>query len=347
MPSTPQQAPGKGAGVGAGIPSHFANPWGLLGRILRTRDGDAYYALWTALASLGLSPLDRLLEGRELELYRSAPSGSRPPLFVCGPPRSGTTLAFQTLVRAFDVSYPTNLVAMFPRAPIAATRRLSRPFRNASIEPRSYYGRTHHWYGTSDALHLWDRWLDPDRRKITRRIGGEAADAMRAFFRAWDAAFDRPLVMKNNSLNTSAALVAAELPGSVFVMLQREPFFLAQALLRARSAIHGDPQAVYGVDDPDRPRSGDPLEDVALQVAFHQHQAQIQQAATPDDRLLILDYEHLCADPLEWVRAIGERMGWGGPLREPAPQRPSLAVRLETAKTERLRAALKAAGVAL
>ncbi len=329
------------------VPAHFEDPLGLAARVLRSRDASAYYALWTALGSACLSPLDRLLEPGEQRLYRDAPAATRPPLFVGGPPRSGTTLVFQSLVRAFDVSYPTNWISMFPRSPIRAAGLRRRPFRNEAVALESYYGRTRRGHGTSDALHLWDRWLEPDRRRPTTHIPPERALAMRRFFGAWDAAFDRPLVMKNNSLNTSAARVGAELPESVFLILERDPFFLAQALLLARSAIEGDPQRVYGVDDADRPRGAEPVDDVAFQVAYHRRMAAAQLAALPGGRARIVGYEAFCEAPMDALAALGERMGWGPPVRTVPVQEVSARVRLDAATAARLRDALKAADVAV
>ena len=345
-PTGPERAASPArATASAVVPAHFRNPLGLAGRVLRTGNASAYYALATAAGSLLLSPVDRWLEARERQLYQDAPTSWRPGLFVAGPPRSGTTLTFQSLVHAFDVSYPTNLIAMFPRAPIQAALFRRRPFRNAQTRLESYYGRTRHWYGTNDALHLWDRWLDPDRRRVTREIPAANADAMRRFFGAWDAALERPLVMKNNSLNTCAAVVGALLPGSVFLILQRDPFFLAQALYLARTAIHGDPETVYGVDDETRPGSTDAAEDAALQVAFHRRAAEAQSAALPKERCRIVDYESFCARPMAFLEEIGALMGYGAPVREVAAQNVSSSVRVDARTADRIRGALRDADV--
>ena len=340
--------PGRGGSdseisTSAVLPAHFHNPFGLLARVLRTGDASAYYALGTAAATALLTPIDWVLERGEIELYERAPETGRPPLFVAGPPRSGTTLTFQSLVHAFDVAYPTNLIAMFPRSPIRAAGIRRQPFRNAAVALESYYGRTRHWYGTNDVLHLWDRWLDPDRRRVTRSIPETRADAMRRFFTAFDAALGRPLVMKNNSLNTCAGVVGAALPGSVFLILERDPFFLAQALLLARRAIHGDEEAVYGVDDAERPHSADPVEDVALQVAFHRQATREQASRLPADRLRVISYEKFCAQPMTVLGEIGERMGYGPPLRDVPAQAASSTVRIDDETARRLRDALKAA----
>ncbi|MGH7701967.1 MAG: sulfotransferase, partial [Gemmatimonadales bacterium] len=199
------------------IPEHFHDPFGLALRLLRTRDPAALFAMESALAGALLTPLDLLLQAAERRRYQAAESPRLPMIFVCGPARSGTTLVAQTLMRHLPVAYINNLTAVFPRSPLTANALFGRLIGPPRISYGSYYGRTQHWSGPNDGLHLWDRWLGKDRTAIRSSLTEEETTAMRRFFGALEQATGKPLVNKNNSLNACANVVARTLEGSHFL----------------------------------------------------------------------------------------------------------------------------------
>jgi hypothetical protein len=236
-------------------------------------------------------------------------------VFVAGAPRSGTTLVSQVLIRYLPVSYLTNLAVIFPRSPITATKLFRLKLRNQGVKVKSFYGRTNHLWGPNDALPIWDRWLGRDRSRIPTEIPAEAAQAMKAFFGAYEAHFGLPVVNKNNALNVSAHLVAEILPSAHFICLVREPLYLAQALLVAREVIHGDRSHPYGISDPSAEAGADPIEQVCRQALFHRNMAFRQRERLGEDRFSILSYEQFCADPASLVRRIQEDI-LGGSLED-------------------------------
>ena len=52
----------------------------------------------------------------------------------------------------------------------------------------NFYGRTSGFAGRNDGLHIWDRWLGNDRYRPPTRLEPAAADDMRRFFGAFEAA---------------------------------------------------------------------------------------------------------------------------------------------------------------
>lgn len=294
--------------LGRFVPAHFHDPLGLATRLLRTRDPDAIGAMLQAVLGLVLSPLDLVLAVRERSLYSGASDPVRPQLFVCGPPRSGTSLVTQVLLAHLPAAYLSNLSSLFPRAPLVAERLVRRVVRSWRPAFHSYYGRVASLRGPNDSLQLWDRWLGPDRTRIRDRLTAEEGLAMRRFFGAMEAASGRPLVGKNNNLNLQASAVAEALSTSRFLCLTREPLFLGQALLRARRDINGADDVPYGLS-PAEPPGTDPIESVCRQVMFHQRGAQAQQALLGPERFRFLAYEEFCADPAATVRLAAEDLG--------------------------------------
>lgn len=290
------------------VPSHFQDPVGLAVRVLRSRDADGLSALFQAGARLVLSPADAAWSRLASDPHEDDAGPSRPILFVTGPPRSGTTLLHQSLIRALPVAYLTNLASLFARCAVAGGYPLTGALDNGRVGLASYYGRTRSFSGPSDGLEFWDRWLGADRRAVPSCIAPAAAREMRGFFGRLERRSGRMIVAKNNNLLASAHLVAEALPTARFVCLRRDPLYLAQSLLVARRDIQGTSDVSYGIDDvgaagepPD-----DPIADVWRQVGFFQELEASQVRRLGSDRFLIVSYEDLCADPLSVVRQIGK-----------------------------------------
>lgn len=321
------------------LPSHFPNPLGLATRLIRSGDPHARFAMGSAAAGAALTPLDLAMQPFEWRRYRAAPPPGLPALFICGPPRSGTTLLFQVLAAHLPVAFFNNLTSLFPRSPITANAWFGKGLRYRPGSYRSYYGRTRSLAAPNDALYLWDRWVGRDRRRIPRQLDPAAQEALRRFLGAFELFAGKPLVAKNNNLNGYAHLVAEVLPQAGFVCLTREPVFLAQALLIARRDIPGDEQVPYGLAEE---RVDDPVTDVIRQVQFHQRLLQEQQLKV-GPRFRVVSYESLCANPGRIVRGIAEQLGV--PLNSaavlPASFEVSRQTRVEPAIFERLKAELQ------
>jgi len=290
------------------VPSHFQDLPGLAGRLLRDRHPAAMYAMGLAAVGTLLTPLDLLLQMSERQLYRRAPEPKLPLIFVCGPPRSGTTLVTQVLINNLPVSYLNNLTAVFPRSPVKASLLFEPIIRKKEIEYKSFYGRTVRLSGPNDGLQQWDRWFGNDRKRVPTGLSDQQRDEMLAFFGAYENAFGKPLIAKNNILNTCAHLVAGALSTSHFICLTRDPVYLAQSLLRARLDLYGDAAIWYGVEDSAKsPRGRDDfIQDVCKQVLFHESKINEQLKLIGPERFWVVGYEEFCKQPKTLVRRLSE-----------------------------------------
>ena len=251
-----------------------------------------------AVGGAMLTPLDRLLEGLDRKRLAQATAPTLRQLFICGAPRSGTTLVYQTLIRALPVAWFANLVALFPRTPLTATRLWGTVEPHPNPKFRSYYGRTGSPRGSTDALELWDRWLGSDRTRPAPPLDYRRQEAMIKFFGAYEQISQRPLVAKNNSLNVNAHLVASVLPTAAFFCLRRDPALLAQSLLQARRDIHGNERVPYGVlSDELRQAQLDPIDHVCHQALYYEETIREQVARIGPERFVVVSYEEFCADP--------------------------------------------------
>lgn len=287
------------------VPAGFHDPIGLARRLLRSKDPAAMFAMRAAALGPVFMPLDLLLAPLERLRYRRSRAPQRPILFVCGPARSGTTLTAQILIRSLPVSYLTNLISLFPRAPLTAQFSFGGMRRKADVTYESYYGRTSGWSGPNDALNLWDRWLGNDRTLVPELITPAAQSGMLSFFGALEQHTERSTLAKNNALNVSAHLVADVLPTACFICLERSRIGLAQSLLKARVDIHGAQGHPYGLMPPDSRPGDDAVEDVCRQVFYHEQVAHEQVRRLGSERFLRVRFEDVLRDPRAFVERIG------------------------------------------
>ena len=136
---------------------------------------------------------------------------------------------------------------------------------------------------------------------------------MQRFFSAVETFSGKPLVNKNNKLNTYAHLVAESLDTSYFICLDRNPVFLAQSLLEASRYINGDEHIPYGVNFSKDKHAGpeiriDPVAQVCNQVRRYREISFKQEQLIGKGRFYIVPYEDFCADPAKWVCRISEEI---------------------------------------
>lgn len=334
------------------VPAHVSNPFGLARRMVSSGNRAALFTLFVTVLGILCIPLDLILSFRERRLVSAAAATpARPAIFVCGPARSGTTLAFQVLCRHLDVCFPRNVTALFPRSPIAISkiyRRLAHPGPAAGDQYQNYYGKTSGMSGPSEANHIWNRWVQPDAtgfRTILPRAGAQEAAR---FFAAFSEVEGKAVISKNNNLNAFADAIAAAMPNALIICLRRSPGFLAQSLLQARRDIHGSIARGYGVQDAEDAGRADPIASVCAQVAFLERTAREMRARIGEDRFWIVDYEEFCRAPGDLVLAIAGRLelplAAGGAAAAIAPIPVRNVVRDE-AEFGRIRHGLVSAGV--
>ncbi len=291
------------------VPSNFHDIFGLAGRLLAQGKAAGRMAMVYSAAGLLLTPLDLLLSPWEKRRLNRAKAPQKPVILVGGPPRSGTTVVGQVLIKHLPVHYFNNLTSLFPRSPLTAGRLFGwlAPVDKDKMRFSSFYGRTSRLSAPNDALYFWDRWMGPDRSVVPEALTTEAKTAMKRFFGAVEERSGLPLVNKNNSLNTTAHLVAEALPTAFFVILDRDPLYLAQSHYVARQFIHGDAHVPYGIRG-EADTAEDPLEDICRQVHFHQQALEHLRQNLGPDRLLVLPYEDFCRRPAYWVHHIAREV---------------------------------------
>ncbi len=291
------------------VPAHIQDP-GLLFRMIGSKDKAAWFTLVITFLGVVCLPLDLLLYHlSEKKRYNRASRPNQPIIFICGTPRTGTTLMEQVLAKHLPVTYFNNLTAVFPRSPITANLLFQR-FMRPKIEFKSYYSKTLGFSGPNDAFYLWNRWMTEDETGMQCVLIDSREDSMVKFFGAYQEAFHKPLLSKNNSLNTRAKRIADVFENAYFICMTRDPAYLAQALLQTRMEIQGDAHIQYGVDNPDKPEIAQTsfVASICDQVLYHEQKNHEQQQLIGSDRFWIVPYEEFCKSPAAYVAKVYQEM---------------------------------------
>jgi len=203
--------------------------------------------------------VENVLARTEEAILRRALAPRWAPIFIIGPPRSGTTLVYQVLLRRFLLSYFCNLVANFPLSPGIVTKILA---RITGIDPPplfvSQYGDTSGWNAPSQGHAIWARWFG----KVQGYYGGGVLSAsalkqLRGTVAMVEAAFRAPFINKSIGHSVRLQPLAEAFPNSLFVRVHRNPLQIAQSILRGRRDYFGDQDHWFSV----RPKQYDDIKE--------------------------------------------------------------------------------------
>lgn len=163
-------------------------------------------------------------------------------IFICGTPRAGTTILYQSLVHCGNVGYISNLIARFasnPRLGVRLAQALNMPKR---FTGHSTFGRTEHISEPHEFGLGWLHLLQLDnlwQPEIPYRLDPSAAGRIEQLART----FGQPVVFKSFAYQWFIRDLAESLPSSRWVHISREPREAAKSLEKlyaARSLDNSD-----------------------------------------------------------------------------------------------------------
>jgi hypothetical protein len=256
------------------------------------------------LANRTVAPLDRLAAAR------GEPAA---PVFVVGLPRSGTTLAYELLVQAFDVAYLTRIYSYSYGLPNLTTRLVSRLTRHPAARYESRYGRIPGRFAPAEGAVLWKRWL-PELAELghyhpPERLAPGAPEEAGSMVASMTTIAGRPFVFKNVYATLSLPALGRLLPRARFIVVQRDIRAVLASIFKGRQESSGS--AWWSIRPPfaaEMERSV-VLEQVAFQACRSQQLLDRALRSLPNDRVLAVDYADLCRSPRDFVSAAANIAG--------------------------------------
>jgi len=281
------------------------------------------YRAFQRLLSFPLSKFERSY------LLRSTESLVHPPVFIIGPPRSGTTLLYQALIARYYFAYFTNFTARFYYAPIIAFWLAQRLIPNKQVGSyTSRYGQTTGWYGPHECGEFWYRWF-PRGEHVYVAPGVTHKTYLREL-RSEIIGMSRvtraPVLFKNTYNSMRIAPIIEALPEAFFLVCRRDIVDTAESILKGRERLYGTKERWMGVPpkEIDRILSHPYWQQVVEQVYYIYRQIEKDKQRFAKGRFLDIRYDELCNNPNKILDDIGEFLAMRGLIlskRNSVPER--------------------------
>ncbi len=237
----------------------------------------------------------------------------RPPTFIIGPPRCGSTLAIQVLTEALDLGFISNAHAAWFGAPAVAELAIRCVRRRSPSDFRSDLGRTFGRFAPSECPAWWYRFFPTQPPYVgPHDLDSSRLAGFRRSIQALTAASGRPLVFKNLYASLRIHPIVASVPESIFIVIKRSTEDVARSLLAARLKEFGTHDRWLSIEPPnvEELRKLPPSQQVLGQVEsiYELIRADLARARVPAQQVFELDYQVLCAAPGECAQRYQEHL---------------------------------------
>ena len=227
------------------------------------------------------------------------------PVFIIGPPRSGTTLLYEAMVHRFRFTYLTNIHNRYCRFPAFVTLLNARRIERArKPQYHSAYGVIEGRYAPSECGQFWYRWF-PRAPNVYVPAGGlpeRSIEELRRSVAGIQRAAGMPVLFKNTYNTMRIGPLIDAFPNARFLVCWRDPVDTAQSILIAREKQRDSKETWVGVPprEFEEIQHGTPEEQVVDQTFFVEKQIADDRESFGGDRFLEVRYEDLCKRP-DWV----------------------------------------------
>ncbi len=251
-----------------------------------------------------------LLQPMEAKLRRaSAEALTFAPLFIIGPPRTGSTLLYQLLVRRYRFCYFSNFLNRFPKAPLALAA-LSKPFGgfDAGDDFSSRYGDTWGWHSPNQGRECWTAWLPESPNALEpHAVSTAAKQRVRANVDAMQRISGRPFVNKWPPNSMRVRLLNDVFPEALFVRISRATEPTVRSILRGRQELCQRGSGWFSVKPPGyseimQQRGAE--EQAAWQIAMIERAIDADAEVVGATRFFHAHYEDLTSRPREVLDLI-------------------------------------------
>ncbi len=256
-----------------------------------------------ALCMAGLSPLEK-------KLLKQAKESAGPAVFIVGPPRSGTTLIYELLVRWFKFSYISNLAHRFYQTPVAATKLGKKKINNwhqqLKSEYKSKYGSIYGWGAPSEGGWIWNRWFPESYYLDETHVENIPRQIIQDTVHGLCKVMNGPFLNKNVMHSVHMRLLDQLFPKCLFIHINREFKPNVRSIVRAHSQTANNKQEWFSV----KPREWQKYknEDIVMrsvaQVYYTHKNIEEDAEFIGSGRVFTLAYEDFCQNPGVALNAI-------------------------------------------
>jgi hypothetical protein len=190
-----------------------------------------------------LSPFISVFEKNKIKKYSQLET-NYDPVFIIGPPRSGSTILYQLITNFYDVSYINNLCHLSRKNFYFGFWLSNVLYKNKKHNIfKSNYGNTQKsgLNAPSEGGQIWYRWFSKNKIYYEKDdLSEEDILEIRNTFNAITNRFQKPIVIKNLMFSQRLNVLANIFPTAKIIFIKRSPEFNAQSIYLARKKQAND-----------------------------------------------------------------------------------------------------------
>jgi hypothetical protein len=173
------------------------------------------------------------------------------PVFILGTPRSGTTFAYQLMVKYFDFLYVSNVVEQFYATPNLAFMLNEKYFNQEKMSFDSTYGNTSAdgAKAPNQGVNFWYQWFGLDNIKHYQTI--EELDLkklalMQSVIATLTHRYQKNMLFKQLSIGQKLPVINRYFPKAKYIIIERDMLYTAQSIHQAMSKTNTPPNTMWG-----------------------------------------------------------------------------------------------------
>lgn len=236
------------------------------------------------------------------------------PIFIIGPPRSGTTFLYQILSHSLGLEYIDNLAHLFYK-----NLKLGIQCSHLFFDEKPHYNFSSQggntliggWHAPSECPAFWYQAIPKKNHCVTfEELSEEQRKKLRNPIHAVMGKYQRPFLFKNLMVVERMQAVKGLFPHARFLVMKRDRVRTALSILKEREKLGISEDEWWSVR-PEHYREllELPLEQrVAAQVHYVEERIEKELWNVPADMQQRIRYEELVQDPQEVLRTLKEGM---------------------------------------
>jgi hypothetical protein len=222
------------------------------------------------------------------------------PIFIIGPPRSGSTLLFQVMVNTFNFSYTTNADAKWYGGLSFRKRFFPVPSKETKTDFNSNHGLTRGRYAPHECGEYWYQFFrrKPQYVSTDEVKGGKLKHLTRSLQRLTTAG-KSPMLFKNMNCALRLGPVHQACPDALYIVTHRDLLWNGHSLLKVRKKVHGNYNSWWSMEPEEIEdlKILPPEEQVTEQIRAINKEIDEQKRHIGANRFIDIHYEDLCEDP--------------------------------------------------
>ena len=236
-----------------------------------------------------------------------------PPVFIVGPPRSGSTVLMQILAQSLNVSYLTNRHRWFYGNPaIGEIRACNR--RTGQIPLHSVHGATNGPFSPWEGASWWYRFFPREPNYVDDHVDVRVDKVgLRSSLANWTSKAARSVLFKNLFASLRIRSLSEALPEALYLHLFRNEIDNAHSILEGRQTVNGNYTDWWSMRPPgwESVRNEDPVTQVLFQIR-RTHEVidrDLLDFGVPKERHWAVHYEEFCTDLRTVLTGIQQFLG--------------------------------------